>query len=92
MLLACQQDNTLDVDISDDNCETPLSLSLWTEQFTISQKLLRSGAHVEGTNNNAAHVEGTNSNAVSLLYQAIIREQSKAALFLLENGADYRKR
>ena len=39
-----------------------------------------------------ADIEAPNSQQQTLLYLAVIREQPKACLFLIESGADYRKK
>ena len=39
-----------------------------------------------------ADIEAPNSQQQTLLYLAVIREQAKACLFLIESGADYRKK
>ena len=72
----------LNVNTRDGNMETPLSLSLWTDQFEVATQLLKQGADVEFMD----------SEDPGLLYAAIMREKSRAALFLLDNGADFKKR
>lgn len=62
--------------------ETPLSLSLWTQQFEIALRLLKAGSDIESKDREEP----------GLLYAAILREKPMAATFLLENGADYKKR
>ena len=76
--------HTLNIDLADGSCETPLSLALWTGQFEIGLKLLDAGADIECKEQMA--------NGMTLLYQSIVREKPNAALFLLNNGADYKKR
>jgi len=39
-----------------------------------------------------ADIEAPNSQDQTLLYLAVIREQPKACLFLIESGADYRRK
>ena len=39
-----------------------------------------------------ADIECCHGDRVSLVYQSLVREQSKAALFLLNNGADFKRR
>ncbi len=72
----------LNVNLLDGNKESPLSLALWSQQFDIATQLLGSGADQEATD----------TEDPGLLYRAILREQQKAALFLLENGANYKQR
>lgn len=73
---------TVDVDIRDGGGESPLGLALWTDQFPVAQQLIDTGAHIEATS----------ANATGLLYLAIVREKAKAARYLLDNGADFKKR
>lgn len=72
----------LNANTRDGNMETPLSLSLWTDQFEVATQLLNQGADIEFMD----------SEEPGLLYAAIMREKSTAALFLLDNGADFKKR
>jgi ankyrin repeat protein len=72
----------LNVNLSDGNYETPLSLSLWTDQFGVASQLLKQGADIE-----CLDMEES-----GLLYVSIMREKADAALFLLDNGADFKKR
>ena len=72
----------LNVNQRDGHGETPLSLALWSQQFIIAKQLLGAGADQESTD----------TEDPGLLYRAILREQQKAALFLLENGANYKQR
>lgn len=72
----------LNLNLEDGHNETPLSLSMWTEQFATAQQLLTAGADIECVDREEP----------GLLYVAILREMSAAAMFLLENGADYKKR
>lgn len=72
----------LNLNVEDGHNETPLSLALWTEQFSIAQQLIKSGADIECMDREEP----------GLLYVAIFRELPLAAMFLLENGADYKKR
>ena len=72
----------LNVNLKDGNNETPLSLSLWTDQFGVANQLLKQGADIE-----CLDVEES-----GLLYISIMREKADAALFLLDNGADFKKR
>ena len=72
----------LNVNLKDGNEETPLSLSLWTDQFVVASQLLKQGADIE-----CLYGEET-----GLLYVSIMREKADAALFLLDNGADFKKR
>ncbi|XP_076367426.1 rabankyrin-5 isoform X2 [Tachypleus tridentatus] len=58
--------------------QSPLSLALDLGLHKISHKLLSYGANINVTN----------SEGLSLLHQAIIDQDVKSALFLLENGAD----
>ncbi len=70
------------MNLRDGNNETPLSLSLWTDQFNTAHQLLTAGADIECVGRDDP----------GLLYVAIVREKSRAAMFLLENGADCKKR
>ena len=72
----------LNIGLSDGAEETPLSLSLWTNQLEIALKLLDSGADLE-----CARRDGN-----TLLFYAIVREQASASLFLLNHGANFKKR
>lgn len=72
----------LNLNVEDGSNETPLSLALWTQQFAIAEQLIKSGADIECVDREEP----------GLLYVAILREVSQAAMFLLENGADYKKR
>ena len=72
----------LNVNLQDGNYETPLSLSLWTDQFGVANQLLKQGADIECSD----------SEEPGLLYVSIMREKAEAALFLLDNGADFKKR
>lgn len=72
----------LNLDVQDGHDETPLSLSLWTKQFSIAQQLLKAGADIECVDREEP----------GLLYVTILRERATAAMFLLENGAEYKKR
>ena len=72
----------LNIGLSDGAEETPLSLSLWTNQLEIAMKLLDSGADLE-----CPRRDGN-----TLLFYAIVREQAAAALFLLNHGANFKKR
>ena len=72
----------LNLNLRDGQDETPLSLALWTDQFDIAQRLLRAGADIECIDREEP----------GMLYVAILREKPRAALFLLENGANYKKR
>lgn len=72
------------VDQPDGFSETPLSLSLWTGQFETALKFINAGADVE--------YSGIGEDNMSLLFQAIVREIPSAALFLLNNGANFKKR
>ena len=72
----------LNVNVKDGNEETPLSLSLWTDQFEVANQLLKQGADIECAD----------SEEPGLLYVSIMREKAQAALFLLDNGADFKKR
>lgn len=72
----------LNVNLKDGDYETPLSLSLWTDQFEVAGQLLKQGADIECVD----------SEEPGLLYVAIVRAKAKAALFLLDNGADFKKR
>ena len=70
------------MNLKDGNDESPLSLSLWTDQFEVASHLLKQGADIEFAN----------SEEPGLLYVSIMREKAEAALFLLDNGADFKKR
>ena len=59
-----------------------MGLALWTDQFDIASKLLENGADVECMD----------TKEPGLFYLAIMREKAKACLFLLEHGADFKKR
>ena len=72
----------LNVNLKDGDKETPLSLSLWTDQFDVASQLLKQGADIECSNDEET----------GLLYVSIMREKADAALFLLESGADFKKR
>ena len=72
----------LNVNLKDGHDETPLGLSLWTDQFVVASKLLENGADIEYTD----------SEEMGLLYLAIVREKPKACIFLLEHGANFKKR
>jgi ankyrin repeat protein len=72
----------LNLNVEDGDNETALSLALWTEHFSIAQQLIKSGADIECVDREEP----------GLLYVAILREMPMAAMFLLENGADYKKR
>ena len=72
----------LDVNIKDGEGDTPFSLSLWSGQFEIALKLLDSGADIECEKDDGA----------GLLWTAIVRELSNAALFLLNHEANFKKR
>ena len=74
---------TLNVGLKDGGDETPLSLALWTGQLNIALKILDSGADIECQRER---------DGMTLLYQAIVREQSNSCLFLLDHGANFRKR
>lgn len=74
---------SLNVGLKDGGEETPLSLALWTGQMDIALKLLDSGADIECQRE---------SDKMTLLYQAIVREQSTSCLFLLDHGANFRLR
>ena len=76
-------DAILNLTLRDGNDETPLSLALWTGQFEVALKLLDNGADIECPRN---------SDGMPLLYQAIVREQCNACLFLLNHGANFKKR
>ena len=70
------------MNLLDGRSESPLSLALWSQQFDIAKQLLGAGADQTATD----------TEEPGLLYTAILREQQKAALFLLENGANYKQR
>ena len=72
----------LNVNLRDGIDETPISLALWTDQFLVAQELMDAGADIESTD----------SDSPSMLYVAIVREKAKAARYLLDNGADFKKR
>ena len=72
----------LNIGLSDGAEETPLSLALWTNQLEVALKLIDSGADLE-----CPRRDGN-----TLLYYAIVREQASACLFLLNHGANYKKR
>lgn len=72
----------LNFNIKDGSNETPLSLALWTQQFVIARELIVGGADIECMDQEEP----------GLLYVSILREMPLAAMFLLENGADYKKR
>ena len=74
---------SLNVGLKDGGDETPLSLSLWTNQLEIALNLLDSGADIECQRE---------SDNMTLLYQAIVREQPTACLFLLDHGSNFRRR
>lgn len=59
--------------------QTPLSLSLELNLFNVARKLLAGGANINVTN----------EDGLTLLHQAIMNQNKDAALFLLENGADF---
>lgn len=59
--------------------QTPLSLALELNLFKVAQKLLGGGANIDVTDD-----EGQ-----TLLHQAIMNQNKEAALFLLDNGADF---
>ena len=59
--------------------QTPLSLALELKLFSVARKLLAGGANINVTNE-----EG-----LTLLHQSINNQNKDAALFLLENGADF---
>lgn len=62
----------------DENGETPLSLAL-NEGFNSLVPLLITGK---------ADVNVRNAKDFTLLHQAILKEDAKTAVFLLDNGAD----
>ena len=62
--------------------ESALGLALWSDQFEVAQRLLEVGADIEKTD----------SEDPGLLYVAVLREKQHACLFLLKNGADFKKR
>lgn len=72
----------LNVNLRDGSEETPLSLALWTNLFMVAQELLDAGADIESTD----------SDAPGMLYVAIVREKAKAARYLLDNGANFKKK
>ena len=72
----------LNVNLRDGFDESPLSLALWTDEFDVAQKLIDVGADIESKD----------SESPGMLYVAIIREKAKAARYLLDNGANFRKR
>ena len=72
----------LNVNLRDGYKDSPLSLALWTDQFDIAKQLLAAGADHQAVD----------TEEPGLLYVAILREKPQAALFLLENGANYKQR
>lgn len=73
----------LNVGLKDGGNETPLSLALWTNQLDIALHLLDCGADIECQRD---------IDNMTLLYLSIVREQTAACLFLLDHGANFRKR
>lgn len=72
----------LNVNLRDGHGECPLGLALWTDQFDVASRLLEIGADIECMS----------SDEPGLLYLAIVREKSRACTFLLNNGANFKKR
>ena len=74
---------TLNIGLRDGDQDTPLSLALWTGQLDVAIKVLDAGADLECISTDSG---------MNLLYRAIIREQPLACLFLLDHGANFRRR
>ena len=72
----------LNVNLRDGHGECPLGLALWTDQFDVASRLLEIGADIECMS----------TDEPGLLYLAIIREKPRACTFLLNNGANFKKR
>lgn len=72
----------LNVNLRDGHGEYPLGLALWTDQFDVAGRLLEIGADIECMG----------SGEPGLLYLAIVREKPRACTFLLNNGANFKKR
>lgn len=70
------------MNLRDGSEESPLGLALWTDQFDIAQQLIDIGADIESKY----------SDSPGMLYMAIVREKAKAARYLLDNGANFKKR
>ena len=72
----------LNVNLRDGHGECPLGLALWTDQFDVASRLLEIGADIECMS----------SGEPGLFYLAIVREKPRACTFLLNNGANFKKR
>jgi len=64
--------------LRDSEGQTPFALALWQGLHDIALQLLNSGANVNDRNMSDA----------TLLHQAIDKQDTESALFLLEHGAD----
>ena len=64
--------------LQDSEDQTPFALALWQGLHDIALQLLNSGANVNDTN----------TAGETLLHQAINKQDTESALFLLQHGAD----
>lgn len=76
--IICNEDGKINFNIKDVNSDTPLSLALNEGYKNLVPILIRGNADVNVKN-------GKN---FTLLHQAILKEDSGTAIFLLDNGAD----
>lgn len=67
-----------DFNIIDSEEQSALELALWTKQYHVAQRLLEGGANI-----NLSTPSG-----LMLIHKAIKREDTRSAIFLLEQGAD----
>ncbi|PAA93125.1 hypothetical protein BOX15_Mlig019813g1, partial [Macrostomum lignano] len=67
-----------DLSVRDSQGNSAFSLALWNGMVDVADQLLRAGACI-----NEANAEG-----LSLLQQAVLLHSARAALFLIEHGAD----
>lgn len=74
-------DSNTQLDIKDKSGETPLSLA-------IKAPLKKGREIVAALINAGANINQRNDKGLTLLHQAILKEDSATAIFLLENGAD----
>jgi len=68
--------------IKDSQEQTPLAVALWAGLHSIARQLLTGGANI-----NLA-----NSQGLTLLHQAILRQDGPSCVFLLDNQADIHSR
>ena len=71
--------NVPNFDVKNSSGESPLCAALRQGKYSIAQLLLRGGANV-----NAASPD----ESIKLLHHFLLRHNERAALFLLDNGAD----